>query len=60
MGGYGKAGIFYNYIIGATSSLFIGLNYEYSMFSTQIGNTTSNHTLKNIELNIGYRFWFYQ
>jgi hypothetical protein len=59
MGAYGKVGIFYNYIIGSTSSLFIGLDYSYSMFRTQIGNADSNHNLGNIELTVGYRFWFY-
>jgi len=59
MGANGKGGIFYNYIIGSTSSLYIGLNYEYAMFTTEIGSAVSNHKINNIELTIGYRFWFY-
>ena len=58
MGAYGKVGIFYNYIINSTSSLYLGLDYSYSSFTTEIGSGISNHTLGDIKLTIGYRFWF--
>lgn len=58
MGGFGKAGIFYNIIINSTSSLFIGMDYQYSGFNSTIGQAISKHTSKGLKLNIGYRFWF--
>jgi hypothetical protein len=58
MGGFGKAGIFYNIIINSTSSLFIGLDYQYLSFNSTIGQPISTHVSKDLKLNIGYRFWF--
>lgn len=58
MGGFGKAGLFYNIIINSTSSLFIGMDYQYLSFNTTIGQAISSHTSQGIKLSIGYRFWF--
>ncbi len=58
MGAYGKTGFFYNYIISSTSSLFLSLDYSYSTFNSEIGGGLSRHKLENLEINIGYRFWF--
>jgi len=59
MGGYGKVGLYYNYIINSTSAIFVGLDYSYSVFNTEIGKSISNHSLGDVKLTIGYRFWFY-
>jgi hypothetical protein len=59
MGAYGKIGLYYNYIFNSTSALFIGLDYSYSAFNTEIGKAVSKHTVGDTKLTIGYRFWFY-
>ncbi len=58
MGEFGKAGFFYNLIINSTSSIFIGLDYQYMGYTSTIGQAISNHSSWDIKLNIGYRFWF--
>ncbi len=58
MGGYGKAGVFYNIIINSTSSIFLGLDYQYLSFNSTIGQAISTHTAKGVKLDIGYRIWF--
>ena len=58
MGMFLSAGLYYNYVINSTSSLMIGADYEYSAFTSTIGNGVSNHKFQPIKLTIGYRFWF--
>ncbi|RLD46241.1 MAG: hypothetical protein DRI86_03690 [Bacteroidetes bacterium] len=58
MGAYGKVGLYYDYIISSTSALFIGLDYSYLTYNTEIGKAVSNHSIGDIKLTIGYRFWF--
>ncbi|OYT12113.1 MAG: hypothetical protein B6I18_01875 [Bacteroidetes bacterium 4572_112] len=58
MGMFLSAGLFYNLIINSTSSIIIGADYEYSAFTSTIGNRVSNHIYQPIKLTIGYRFWF--
>lgn len=60
MGSFFKIGLFYNLIINHTSSLFVGLDYQYSSFTSVIGNEISNHYTRDIKISIGYRFWFDQ
>lgn len=58
MGPFFKGGLFYNLIINSTSSLLIGVDYQYASFTTQIGGAESNHKITDIKLSVGYRFWF--
>jgi hypothetical protein len=58
LGGFFLGGIFYNLIIDSKSALFIAADYEYTMFTSTIGGSISNHKLKPIKLSAGYRFWF--
>jgi len=58
LGMFVAGGIFYNYIINSTSSIFITVDYEYSAFTSNIAKAVSNHRLLPIKLTVGYRFWF--
>lgn len=60
MGPYFKAGLFYNMIINSTSSLLIGVDYQYTSFTSQIGGSVSNHVIQDMKISVGYRFWFKQ
>ena len=58
MGMFLSAGLFYNILINSSSSFMIGADYEYSAFTSTIGNSVSNHKFQPIKLTLGYRFWF--